>query len=106
MIDPAVADFTGKNLFSKALEPLILDSGPHVLKVLETAIFRDQIRLEWLEQDTTRNLGSNQVTQPCRSTPRRSGYNNGFLQIRIRIDVEAAANMLNDPPAIFSKPKL
>jgi hypothetical protein len=97
-IDPTVADFACENLAGKVLKFRILRSGPHVLEIVKTAIFRDKLRMERLKQDTTGNLWSDQITQPCSSASRSSGDYNGFAQIRFSIDVEATANLLNGPP--------
>lgn len=97
-IDPAVADITGKNLMSKSTEFCVFSSGPHVVEVLKTSVFRNKIWVEWLEQDPAWNLGSDQIAKPGRAAPGCAGNQNTFAQVRAGVDVKTATNFLKSTP--------
>lgn len=48
-VDPCIADVASEDHFRERIELIIIQSGPHILKVIEAMIRRDEMRVEGLE---------------------------------------------------------
>ena len=95
-VNPAVADFAGEDFSGKSAELWLLRPRSHILKIMEAAIFRNKVGVEWFEQDAAVNLRGDQIPQPCGSAPGSASHQNAFAQVCIGVDIETTAKLLNN----------
>jgi hypothetical protein len=105
-IDPAIANFTAEDILGEGMELCILRARSHVLKIVEPLVFWDLVRIERLKQDPTRNLGSDDITEPRGAASGGTSHQDALSKILVRIDIKTTSHKLNRTPGKFAPPKI